>query len=166
MSGEPVSLGALSPQELMEVRQSLETELRTMQQNGVTLQSTAGKFAAAGQAVEYLQDQKQGEIGLLQFCRKASLQLECEPAVGLPRHASCSAAASHPSPSCPPPPAGQPVLLPLTESLYVSGTLESVDSVLLEAGTGYYVEVRVLPAGTCSSSDGGCAAVTALLASF
>ncbi|EFN55291.1 hypothetical protein CHLNCDRAFT_134230 [Chlorella variabilis] len=100
MSGEPVSLGALSPQELMEVRQSLETELRTMQQNGVTLQSTAGKFAAAGQAVEYLQDQKQG----------------------------------------------QPVLLPLTESLYVSGTLESVDSVLLEAGTGYYVE-RDVPGG-------------------
>ena len=32
-----------------------------MTQNAVTLQSTAGKFAAAGQAVEYLQDQKQGE---------------------------------------------------------------------------------------------------------
>ncbi len=46
---------------------------------------------------------------------------------------------------CPGPPslhAGQPVLLPLTESLYVSGTLESVDTVLLEIGTGYYVEVR------------------------
>lgn len=38
--------------------------------------------------------------------------------------------------------AGQPLLLPLTESLYVSGTLESVDTVLLEIGTGYYVEVR------------------------
>ncbi len=34
------------------------------------------------------------------------------------------------------------MLLPLTESLYVSGVLESVESVLLEAGTGYYVEVR------------------------
>lgn len=32
-----------------------------MTQNAVTLQGTAGKFAAAGQAVEYLQDQKQGE---------------------------------------------------------------------------------------------------------
>lgn len=37
--------------------------------------------------------------------------------------------------------AGQPLLLPLTESLYVSGTLESVDTVLLEIGTGYFVEV-------------------------
>ena len=43
-------------------------------------------------------------------------------------------------PTCPA--AGQPVLLPLTESLYVSGKLESVDTVLLEIGTGYYVEVR------------------------
>lgn len=34
------------------------------------------------------------------------------------------------------------MLLPLTESLYVSGTLETIDSVLLEVGTGYYVEVR------------------------
>jgi prefoldin subunit 5 len=61
---EPVSLGALSPAELAEVRQSLEQELRTMTQNAVTLQSTAAKFGAAGQAVEYLQDQKQGERGL------------------------------------------------------------------------------------------------------
>ena len=36
---------------------------------------------------------------------------------------------------------GQPVLLPMTESMYVAGTLESVDTVLLEIGTGYYVEV-------------------------
>ncbi len=64
MSGEPVALGSLGPQELMEVRQSLEGELRTMQQNGVTLQSTAAKFATAGQAVEFLQDQKQGEEAL------------------------------------------------------------------------------------------------------
>lgn len=34
------------------------------------------------------------------------------------------------------------MLLPLTESLYVGGALESVDSVLLEIGTGYFVEVR------------------------
>ena len=37
---------------------------------------------------------------------------------------------------------GQPVLLPMTESLYVSGTLDSVSTVLLEIGTGYYIEVR------------------------
>jgi hypothetical protein len=40
------------------------------------------------------------------------------------------------------------VLLPLTESLYVSGALESVESVLLEIGTGYFVEVRQCRGGT------------------
>ena len=45
--------------------------------------------------------------------------------------------------------AGQPVLLPLTESLYVSGALESVDTVLLEIGTGYFVEVRQRASSCC-----------------
>lgn len=63
---------------------------------------------------------------------------------------ACLLASYHVSPmrhptDCPPRAthAGQPVLLPLTESLYVSGTLESVETVLLEIGTGYYVEVCV-----------------------
>ena len=148
---EPVSLGALSPAELAEVRQSLEQELRTMTQNAVTLQSTAAKFGAAGQAVEYLQDQKQGKkhgpacpacplplwhvrplVRGSHHRQKPSLH---RPPVGSPLT---------PAPDSGPPAAaaGQPVLLPLTESLYVSGKLESVDTVLLEIGTGYYVEVR------------------------
>uniref|UniRef100_A0A7S0WV83 Prefoldin subunit 5 n=1 Tax=Chlamydomonas leiostraca TaxID=1034604 RepID=A0A7S0WV83_9CHLO len=36
---------------------------------------------------------------------------------------------------------GQPLLLPLTQSLYVSGSLASVDEVLVDVGTGYYVEM-------------------------
>lgn len=35
---------------------------------------------------------------------------------------------------------GDMLMLPMTESLYVPGTLESVETVLLEIGTGYYVE--------------------------
>lgn len=130
--GEPVALGSLSPKELMEVRESLQQELQTMTQNAVTLQSTAAKFGAAGQAVEYLQEQKQGEMrggrsrGLPKPTKRfsACAWLRWPPPVN--RH-----------------PAGQPVLLPLTESLYVSGALESVESVILEVGTGYFVEVRL-----------------------
>ncbi|KAK9791396.1 hypothetical protein WJX73_002932 [Symbiochloris irregularis] len=36
--------------------------------------------------------------------------------------------------------AGQQMLLPLTSSLYVNGTLDNVDTVLVELGTGYYAE--------------------------
>lgn len=36
---------------------------------------------------------------------------------------------------------GDTLMLPMTESLYVPGTLKSVETVLLEVGTGYYIEV-------------------------
>ena len=35
------------------------------------------------------------------------------------------------------------MLLPLTGSLYVTGRIASVDTVLLDVGTGYFVEVRL-----------------------
>lgn len=40
--------------------------------------------------------------------------------------------------------AGQELLMPLTGSLYVRGALEDTDSVLINVGTGYYVEVCCL----------------------
>lgn len=36
--------------------------------------------------------------------------------------------------------AGDMLMLPMTESLYVPGNVESVETVLLEIGTGYYIE--------------------------
>lgn len=46
------------------------------------------------------------------------------------------------------------MLIPLTESLYVTGTLDTVDTVLLEIGTGYYIEVRA-----CAGSSEAATAV-------
>jgi hypothetical protein len=37
--------------------------------------------------------------------------------------------------------AGHELLLPLTSSLYVRGSLEDTENVLVNVGTGYYVEV-------------------------
>jgi hypothetical protein len=37
---------------------------------------------------------------------------------------------------------GTPMMVPLTESLYAPGKLGSTDKVLLDIGTGYFVEVR------------------------
>lgn len=61
MAGESVGLDSLGPQELAEVGKQLEGEINGFIQNALTLQQTAGKFAAAGQSVEYLQEQKKGE---------------------------------------------------------------------------------------------------------
>ncbi|KXZ52719.1 hypothetical protein GPECTOR_8g113 [Gonium pectorale] len=37
--------------------------------------------------------------------------------------------------------AGQPIMMPLTSSLYVSGEVADVEKVLVDIGTGYYVEM-------------------------
>ncbi|CAM6101460.1 unnamed protein product [Calypogeia fissa] len=42
---------------------------------------------------------------------------------------------------------GQKMLVPLTASLYVPGQLENVDRVLVDVGTGYYIE-KTLPDGS------------------
>lgn len=38
-------------------------------------------------------------------------------------------------------PQGHPMLVPLTASLYVPGTLDDSDKVLVDVGTGYFIEV-------------------------
>jgi prefoldin alpha subunit len=35
---------------------------------------------------------------------------------------------------------GKPILVPLTSSLYVSGKLKNAGKVLVDVGTGYYIE--------------------------
>lgn len=45
------------------------------------------------------------------------------------------------------PPGATNVLVPLTNSLYVSGTLASSDSVLVDVGTGFLVEKKLESAG-------------------
>lgn len=39
--------------------------------------------------------------------------------------------------------AGAPMLLPLTQSLYVEGELADAENVLIDIGTGYFLEVPV-----------------------
>jgi prefoldin subunit 5 len=53
------------------------------------------------------------------------------------------------------------MLLPLSQSLYVEGELAGADSVLLDIGTGYYLEVRTADAAPVSPSDRSQQATTA-----
>lgn len=41
-------------------------------------------------------------------------------------------------------PAGKKMLVPLTASLYVPGTLDDAEKVLVDVGTGYFIEVSTL----------------------
>ena len=40
---------------------------------------------------------------------------------------------------------GKPILVPLTTSLYVPGTLADTENVIVDVGTGFYVEKVCLP---------------------
>lgn len=46
-------------------------------------------------------------------------------------------------------------MLPLTSSLYVPGEVADVEKVLVDVGTGYYVEVRAAAWGTASGAEAG-----------
>lgn len=47
--------------------------------------------------------------------------------------------------------AGKKMLVPLTASLYASGTLANTNTVLVDVGTGYYIEVCEISAQIVSS---------------
>ena len=112
MATEQVPLSSLSAEQLLDLRQSLEQEVQTMAQSGLTLQSTAAKFGAAGQAVEYLQDQKQGmsslwtctagACGRLRAGRQCCSERGCRCAVAAPPTALRRSPLAHPqaSPCC------------------------------------------------------------------
>lgn len=44
---------------------------------------------------------------------------------------------------------GKKMLVPLTASLYVPGTLDDANKVLVDVGTGYFIEVGFLPKFQC-----------------
>lgn len=45
--------------------------------------------------------------------------------------------------------AGKKILVPLTASLYVPGSLDDAEKVLVDVGTGYFIEVTWLVAIVC-----------------
>jgi hypothetical protein len=64
--------------------------------------------------------------------------------------------------------ADQPLLLPLTESLYVKGKVANTEQLLVNIGTDYYVEVsllfRVAPRHVAVLDSSPCGGVGMLLA--
>ncbi|KAH9290272.1 hypothetical protein KI387_034389, partial [Taxus chinensis] len=85
--------------------------------------------------VKQVKEQVDGEVGLLQDSlsriRTAAVRYEmaAKSLHNLSQH-----------------PRGKQMLVPLTASLYVPGTLDNADKVLIDVGTGYYVE-KSMPEG-------------------
>ena len=121
MAGTPASLVALNIEQLQEAKEKLQEDVQKFAQSMAFLSKSSAIYTQSGGAIKELEDAKQGEPLREQRRRQRSSDH---------KH---NASLFHS--------AGQQVLLPLTQSLYVTGELDSVDRVLIDIGTGYFVEV-------------------------
>lgn len=138
-----VRIDQLPPQQLAGLKQQLEEELQGLQQSAVTLQNVASEFHQSGEAIQHLAEQK---VGAQHRSHSAALYLQSRSNLHS-KLQTCLCwldAGLRQPPEWRRPIAGQPMLLPLSQSLYVEGELADADSVLLDIGTGYYLEVRKL----------------------
>ena len=117
-----IDLGTLDPRELADLRDNVEADVQNLTQSAVALQRAAGEFGKSGQAIERLAEQKEGKM-----CETTGrAQAERVPNVSTTSFAA----------------AGQPMLVPVTSSLYVKGMVANPDRVLVDIGTSYFIEVR------------------------
>ena len=57
-----IDLNTLDPEQLSMLKEQFQEELNGLMRSTVALQKAAGEFGASGQAVEALQDQKEGGL--------------------------------------------------------------------------------------------------------
>ncbi len=57
-----IDLNTLDPEQLSMLKEQFQQELDGLMRSTVALQKAAGEFGASGQAVEALQDQKEGVL--------------------------------------------------------------------------------------------------------
>eukprot|EP00976_Prorocentrum_cordatum_P004084 80012-Prorocentrum_minimum.AAC.1 len=127
MSGqkeEGIDLSQLTVDQLKMLKEQLENDLERFAESFSSLQTAANRFHNSGLASEALSKEEEGEF---QRSHEGLITLRRKPYVS---HLSWTVRGL----------TGKPMMIPLTSSLYVSGTLGSTDKVLVDVGTGYYVE--------------------------
>ena len=142
--GKPIDLSLLDPKELSSLREQLDGEVQSLTQSAVALQRAAGEFGKSGKAIETLAEQEEGPSLLSVHCstktnkayiRKNLLQ------IGLMIMHMNMADSHKKAMRLPTTSTGQAMMVPLTSSLYVNGTVTKPREILLDIGTGYFVQV-------------------------
>ncbi len=144
-----MTLSQLDAQQLMGAKRTIENDVQRFAESLAFFNKSAQIYLQAGAAVKNLTDSKEGAclISLSGSRRRGRTRMpDRAPACvharsrmpSLQAHTGflvacvCQCACAR---------TGQGLLLPLTQSLYVSGEVASVDQVLIDIGTNYYVEV-------------------------
>lgn len=126
---EKLSLGSLDPKQLADARDKLQADVERFAQSLQFFGRSAGIYQNAGKAIQTLGESKEGAFAvgyhMFEYCiiHLENLYITCHQKRSFDI-------------------AGQPVMLPLTQSVYVSGSLASVEHILVDIGTNYFVEVR------------------------
>ena len=151
--GNRIDLMTLPPQQLAQLKEQLEQQIEQFSMNFQDLQNAISGFHSSGLAIEDLSRQKEGErvsenrADVIRCDAPCASHLSRTPTTTLPTFGGNQ-------PSCSPNvpdrffflslslslSLGKDVLIPLTSSLYVGGTLGNPDNVMVDIGTGYYVE--------------------------
>jgi prefoldin alpha subunit len=109
----PVDLASLSTQQLSQVKKQLDDELEHLSNSFSQLRAAQAKFRDCLKAIAGGVNSKvDSELHLLLVVRAVIDSIALE----------------------------KPILVPLTSSLYVPGTLADSDNVIVDVGTGFYVE--------------------------
>ncbi|KXS21901.1 Prefoldin alpha subunit [Gonapodya prolifera JEL478] len=109
-----IALASLDVNQLQNLKQSLEEELQQLTQSYAALRQAEVKFSENTTTLDSLTQGKNGSPLTVKFL--------------IIRLAMLSA---------------KPMLVPLTSSLYVPGEVTAVENVIVDVGTGYYVEKSV-----------------------
>ena len=120
VSERRIDISRLPPRELASLRDTLTEEVRGLAQRSLALQKVAAQYGGSGRAIERLAEQEAGEERGGGEAGRQRARIAAPTALFSP---------------------GQPVLVPLTSSMHVPGTLASPDKVLIDVGTGYYVRM-------------------------
>ena len=120
MSEEGVDIGTLSPQQLQSLGETLQENLQQLGDSFQKLQGAVSRFHTSGTALEALAEQPAGARHVRETLRVRPLS---------PRLTASRTP-------------GKPMLVPLTQSLYAPGKLGDTGKVLIDIGTGYFVEAR------------------------
>ena len=114
---QQVELTQLDVRDLGLIKEQIEGEVQSLTQSAVALQKAAAEFGKSGRSIEQLASREEGADSMCyQYSTLSDWYSNADHTAG------CS------------------TLVPLTGSLYVKGTLAGADKVLLDVGTGYYVE--------------------------
>ena len=113
--GQQIDLGAMPIDQLNSLKQQLEEEQQALRNNFISLREAQHRFRGSLAALSSLTPENQGLFRNLRLMRVCVL-------IYLPL-----------------PQLGKDILVPLTSSLYVPGSIASTEEVMVDIGTGYYV---------------------------